>query len=263
MPSPEEPDVRFLMFMIGGSMRGTTNCTSRSGTDEGEELDSSILISTSAYAEGPWSAPFGPVLSRGSAADWDYVVTNPAPVVLENGTVLLYYRGTPKYWVSGARPFDLPESVGLAVAPHWRGPYMKLSSRPILRVMNEDPFVWRDNRGFKMLTHGRDDWWNTHLAFSEDGISWSDGAAVATNTTILLSDGSLREFTNRERPHILFNESTGEPAILFNGVCPGAKYDYAYTLAQYIHQGSNANASSGRPPTSIANLPVRPRRVLV
>jgi hypothetical protein len=40
----------------------------------------------------------------------------------------------------------------------------------------------------------------------------------------------------RERPQIFFNETTGNPAILFNGVCPGEKYDYAYTLAQFLGQ---------------------------
>ena len=40
----------------------------------------------------------------------------------------------------------------------------------------------------------------------------------------------------RERPQIFFNASTGAPAVLFNGVCPGRKYDYAYTMAQDLYQ---------------------------
>jgi hypothetical protein len=82
----------------------------------------------------------------GAITDWDYVVTNPSPVILNNGTVLLYYRGTPKYWqdrrsgvanVSVTAPLDLPESVGVAIADSWKGPYKKLFKKPILSVMNE------------------------------------------------------------------------------------------------------------------------------
>jgi hypothetical protein len=69
-----------------------------------------------------------------------------------------------------------------------------------------------------MQCHGRDDWWDTHLAFSEDGLTWSSGAAVATDPNVTLADGSVRHFTNRERPQIFHNESTGAPALLFNGV---------------------------------------------
>jgi hypothetical protein len=99
----------------------------------------------------------GPVLARGAEDAWDYIVTNPSPLLLQNGTVLLYYRGTPKYWnQSGSdSPMDLPESVGVAVADSYAGPFKKLSASPILSTMNEDPFAWEDARGFHMLTHGR------------------------------------------------------------------------------------------------------------
>eukprot|EP00928_Gymnodinium_smaydae_P080033 TRINITY_DN63832_c0_g1_i1.p1 TRINITY_DN63832_c0_g1~~TRINITY_DN63832_c0_g1_i1.p1 ORF type:complete len:404 (-),score=3.48 TRINITY_DN63832_c0_g1_i1:124-1335(-) len=242
----------YLMYLIGGKMEGTLDCSSRSGTDAGEEFDSSILVSSAPALEGPWSTPVGPLITRGTQADWDYVVTNPSPVILENGTVLLYYRGTPHYWGRDrGSPWhrngsnDLPESIGLAIAPHWSGPYVKRFREPILKTMNEDPFAWRDSRGFKMLTHARNDWWNTHFAFSHDGLTWSSGDAVATGPNVTLTDGTVHRFTNRERPHIYFNESTGAPAILFNGVCPFDKYDYAYTIAQYLEQDNHAFVSSG------------------
>ena len=73
-------------------------------------------------------------------------------------------------------------------------------------------------------------------AWSEDGLTWSSGAAVATDPNITLADGSVHHFTNRERPQIFHNESTGAPALLFNGVCPGLKYTYGYTIAQGIVQ---------------------------
>ena len=244
-------DGKWLLFMIGGSHAGTAGAKNCSAIPpaEGELLDTRIVVSRANSLNGPWSTPTGPLLARGKVTEWDYVVTNPSPIILDNGTTLLYFRGTPKYWGQGRSdaggyfavnndegPLDLPESVGVARAPHWSGPYEKVFAEPILKVMNEDPFAWRDASGFHMLTHGRDDWWNTHHSYSSDGLTWSDGSDVACDPNITLTNGSLVKFTNRERPWIFFNTTTGAPALLFNGVCPGKKYTYAFTLVQRIRQ---------------------------
>jgi len=230
-------DGSFLLFMIGGPLNSTASqgCAAIPAR-QGELFDTRILVSRATSLNGPWSAPKGPLVARGAVTEWDYVVTNPTPIVLPNGTTLMYYRGTPKYWSQSNAPLDLPESVGLAVAPHWSGPYTKVFADPILKVMNEDPFAWKNERGFHLLTHGRNDWWNTHHSYSVDGLTWSSGADVAADPNITLASGEIYRFTNRERPQIYFNESTGAPAVLFNGVCPDKKYTYAYTLAQAINQ---------------------------
>ena len=236
-------DGSYLLFMIGGNHSSTSgepgNCSSIPPA-VGELLDTNIVVARATSLNGPWTVPQGPLIKRGKVNEWDYVVTNPTPIILPNGTALLYYRGTPKYWQDDSdvdSPLDLPESVGVARAPHWSGPYEKVFNKPILSVMNEDPFAWRNTRGdFHLLTHGRSDWWNTHHSYSEDGLVWSDGSDIATNPNVTLTNGTVYKFTNRERPQIYFNETTGEPAVLFNGVCPGAKYTYAYTLAQDINQ---------------------------
>jgi len=246
-------DGSYLLYMIGGPHSGSSSVGGECKPlppAEGELLDTRIMVSRATSLNGPWSTPIGPLIERGAANEWDYVVTNPTPIILKNGTTLLYYRGTPKYWKDGKdgqdgdedgsnstnAPLDLPESVGIAVAPSWKGPYKKIFTQPILKVMNEDPFAWQNKRGFHMLTHGRNDWWNTHHSYSKDGLSWSDGADIATDPNITMTNGKIYQFTNRERPQIYFNESTGEPAMLFNGVCPGKKYTYAYTFAQQINQ---------------------------
>ena len=56
--------------------------------------------------------------------------------------------------------------------------------------------------------------------------------------TLALTDGSTIQLKQRERPQIFFNESTGQPALLFTGVAPPwAKfYGYTYTHAQPIRQ---------------------------
>ena len=88
-----------------------------------------------------------------------------------------------------------------------------------------------------MLTHGRDDPLNTHYSWSADGLAWSSGADVAASANVTLDDGGVLPFFNRERPQIFFDEASGAPSHLFNGVCPDGHYTYAYTLAQEINRG--------------------------
>ena len=91
------PTGGFLLYMIGGKfpIPNNTECQDLPHT-KGEDLDTRILVSFSSTLNGPWSPPQGPLLARGRAQDWDYIVTNPSPIILENGMVLLYYRGMPK-----------------------------------------------------------------------------------------------------------------------------------------------------------------------
>jgi hypothetical protein len=119
------PDGMYYLFMIGGAFRDTPDCSSKEGTDAGEDLDSRIIVSQASSLNGPWSTPSGPLLERGSDDQWDYIVTNPAPVFLANGSVMLYFRGTPKFFKGDQTMFrDLPESVGVAFGETWKGPYV-------------------------------------------------------------------------------------------------------------------------------------------
>ena len=60
--------------------------------------------------------------------------------------------------------------------------------------------------------------------------------ADAVYTTFLpLSDGTNTTLHRRERPKILFNATTGAPAVLYNGVCPGSgNTNGCFTVAQAI-----------------------------
>ncbi|GMH80697.1 hypothetical protein TrST_g6054 [Triparma strigata] len=226
---------KYLLFMIGGDLDGTEDCSGIPDSD-GELYDTRIVYSESASLNGPWTTPSEPLVERGAEDAWDYVVTNPSPIIHSDGTTYLYYRGTPKYWDDDSLLGELPESVGVAVAPHYSGPYTKPFSSPILSYMNEDPFAWFDpSRGYKMLTHGRDDPLNTHYAYSSDGLNWSSGSDVACNANVTLDDGTIKVFKNRERPQIYFDDE-GQPAYLFNGVCPDEHYGYAYTLSQPLNK---------------------------
>ena len=138
-----------LLFMIGGPHRGTSGKENCSDIPPGQ---ASFWTRVFLYREphplnGPWSAPIGPLVERGSEDEWDYVVTNPSSFC-QTGQLCLFQRNS-KYWhdVSGGEEsaLDLPESVGVARAPHWSGPYEKVFKDPISKIMNEDPFARRDS----------------------------------------------------------------------------------------------------------------------
>ena len=63
------------------------------------------------------------ILPSGSINRWDAMVTNPSPLLLPNGTALLFFRGT--HW-----PVDGLERIGLAAARSWAGPYGRLGDEP-------------------------------------------------------------------------------------------------------------------------------------
>jgi len=78
-------DGTVLMFMIGGESPPPEDC--KAGRNP-KHLEGRIIVSSAAAIEGPWSKPIGPLLAPGAESDWDYIVTNPSPVILRNGTSL-------------------------------------------------------------------------------------------------------------------------------------------------------------------------------
>lgn len=71
----------------------------------------------------------GPVLST-RPGKWDSRrVSNPAAVIYPNGSVLLAYRGNG----------EGRGGVGIAVAPHWKGPYTHLYDQPLCKLPAATP----------------------------------------------------------------------------------------------------------------------------
>jgi hypothetical protein len=66
--------------------------------------------------------------------------------------------------------------------PGWQGPYTLNSVNPVtpehwwcVAGMDEDPFLWRSDRGFHLIMHGMcpTGVLQAHYAFSKDAISWT------------------------------------------------------------------------------------------
>lgn len=174
---------------------------------------------------------------------WDCHRSNPAPLLLPNGTVLLMFRGTAcdrKGSGCGSFSPNTCEKQGIAVAEHWNGTYdIRQGPLPLKPGSFEDAFLWQNSRGFHALYHAKDvcgpgEPCGAH-AFSVDSHDWISSATPVYNGTVKLSDGGMLRFERRERPQLLLG-SHGEPQWLFNGgVLPGA--ELSHTFAQAFHLG--------------------------
>ena len=237
----------YLMLMIGDDTAPPAESGAKCAYDAGKDphhLEGYISLASAPTLLGPWTVLSHAVLPPGDTNDWDAMVTNPAPFIFPNGTALLYYRGTK--W-----PIDGLERIGVAKSTHgWRGPYGRVGEgKPLWgngsdsddrRAYVEDPSVWQDTKrgNFHMLSHGHWDE-NGYYACAEHAEGpWRFRIKHSYTNVIAMEDGTSTTMVQRERPQLWFNETTGEPALLFTGVAPpGSKfYGYTYTLAQRVQQ---------------------------
>ena len=92
-------------------------------------------VSVADSPNGPWTRAFNnsflPVNVTGS---WTGGITNPAPFINADGSVLLYFAGSPCPPGWGLAP----NCIGMATAPSWEGPYqVHAAPAPITRPESE------------------------------------------------------------------------------------------------------------------------------
>ena len=231
------PAGEWLVWHIGSGNRKPVQC--QAGGDGPEQRppsstfgapggDSGVGVLSAPSPYGPWTRVTG-LISNGEDGAWDSGgVTNPAPMLLPNGSVLLAYRG---------RNATVGERLGIAVADSWRGPYAKLTREPITTVNSEDPFLFRDvNHNLHILYHAFDE--GGH-AFSPAGrpTEWTTAAVHAYNRTIHWVNGTQHTVVRRERPQLL-TDVDGTPMVLWSGVVVAGTsvYGPAFTSAQEVRK---------------------------
>jgi hypothetical protein len=231
-------DGTFLLYMIGNgfSLGEPVNCSKNANNimqkiqskpsqkkhgrrSGGGSSDIHIAYSSSVY--GPWKIIPVSFTNPHASTVFDCAWTNPSPVVFENDSVLMAF--TAGYCHGGI------EAIGIAKAPHWKGPYTMETLEPIFpkptfclsEQQYEDPFFWRGPRGFHILLHGMcpTGVFNSKYAYSLDGIRWKVSPIDPYVYVVLYEDGSEDIFVRCERPQLLFNDE-GEAIYLFTGVKP-------------------------------------------
>jgi hypothetical protein len=217
-PTIHYADGRWYLYYIGSTYTGPT--PGPADYPGGESPVTSecypnvrIGVAIADTLEGPWQRLDSPILEP-RIGKWDSsIVTNPAPCVLPDGRVLLYYRSnTP----DGLR-------IGIACADTPEGPYGRLSDDPVLTLEGgnfvEDPFVWWSGGRFEMLAKDMtggitgEKHAGVH-AYSDDGISWIlANPPKAYSRHVQWVDGSVTIQGALERPQLLLSD--GKPTHLF------------------------------------------------
>ena len=146
--------------------------------------------------------------------------TNPSPVFLPNGSVVIAFN-------AGFCHGNL-ETIGLARADHWRGPYTLLATEAVLRNPDgtphhcEDPHLWRSERGWHLLTHNQQGPQGvSSYGYSTDAVTWHLSPLTPYNCTVAYTDGGHAEASGcGNRPQLIWSETAaagGAPLWLSNG----------------------------------------------
>ncbi|WP_438347616.1 glycoside hydrolase family protein [Paenibacillus sp. FA6] len=212
---------------------GTTHPFEDVNPGEGLDLDDPKVIvarsnkriglATANSVNGPWTRLDEPILGVRPGKFDSYLTSNPAPIVHEDGSVLLIYKAR-QY--EGNHFSDM--ALGVAWANHFDGPYRPLSDEPIFPPSDihlEDPFIWKTDCGYEMIAKDMDGYVCNEKhggihASSEDGLHWriaDNPKAYSRNVT--WDDGTVTQMGNFERPFLLFQE--GRPTHLFAATADG------------------------------------------
>lgn len=182
-----------------------------------------IGLATSASITGPWTRLNAPILDVRPGKFDSYLVSNPAPCVNEDGSVLLIYKSR-RY--DGYRYSDM--FLGAAWADQAAGPYRPMSDEPIFHPSEahlEDPFIWRTGEGYRMIAKDMDGRIGGEVhggiaATSKDGLHWEfANEAKAYSRQVVWDDGKTTMMGNFERPFLLFQD--GKPTHLFVATADG------------------------------------------
>jgi hypothetical protein len=240
----------FLLFSIGKDMHGKNVHTCDSSLHHDQQRSEEELsphdymsISTAPSVEGPWKERVIFTTDVSDPHAWNCNKSNPSAVVLNNGSILMMYRGqrcirdpSCNNKTSGV---NTCEHQGIAIAESADAPFVDRQGMISELSGNEDAYLFQNKRGFVSLFHSKNackdkaqgiD--NTEtcgsLAFSRDSWHWTLNEDPAYDGNIEWADrsGSTKAFLDsRQRPNILFADDGVTPLFLINGVRehPGEK----------------------------------------
>ncbi len=194
----------YLLYYTGTTYKGDMPTPEHPTTEDSPlKLDAHhherIGLATSKSPYGPWERRDEPILDVVPNSWEQYLVSNAAPFVFDDGRVMLYYKGVEQL---------KHHAISVAFAEHWSGPYKRISDKPIDVGMGaEDPTIWFENGKFHalMLDHDKK-YSNKELYYvtSSDGLIWEiEENPVAVTKDVLFDDGTKRHFRNVERPWVL------------------------------------------------------------
>lgn len=223
-PSIHRHKGKYVLFYVGSTYDFERPTSTVSKEIYGEVWNRKrIGMALADSPSGPWKRLEEPILQPRPGM-WDGAITsNPAPVIHEDGSVLLIYKSAPVPYP--ARNNNGALHFGLATAPHYLGPYKRINDGQKINIEGlknthvEDPYVWLADDYYQMVAKV----FSTSLtgesgagfyAYSRDGIEWFlPEDPKAYSRMVLFKDGTKRNQAKLERPQVLVQE--GKPTHIF------------------------------------------------
>lgn len=176
-----------------------------------------IGLATSDSVTGPWKRLDKPLIEP-RPGKWDSLITsNPSISIREDGHTVMIYKSR--------RSWNDPFQLGIATAPHPRGPFIRVSDDPTFPFDCEDPSIWWEDGRYHVIMK---DFSGAicgeanagAYAWSEDGIHWNlPKDPKAYSRTIRWDDGTETTHGNLERPSLLVQN--GHATHLFAAISDG------------------------------------------
>ena len=224
-PVVVQRDGRFHVFYTGTTYRGPSPTPETQITvDSPKKLEAHrgerIGLASADSPYGPWRRRDEPVLDVRPGTWEQFLLSNPAPLPLTDGSLLLYYKGVERLG---------KHAIGVARATSLAGPYERLSDEPFpVGVGAEDPTMWFENGRYHalMLDHGRlfSDKGIYH-ATSADGLHWETAPnPVAVTKDYAWSDDVPRRMLSTERPQVLVQDGVATHLFLATGGDVGGEH---------------------------------------
>lgn len=185
-----------------------------------------LAVADSPY--GPWKRFDEPILKTKPGTFYSYLTSNPSPVIQEDGSVLMIFKG--RAHTANGKYSNM--ALGVAYAPAIEGPYIVLNNgKPIFQVNGqgeaEDPFLWKDSRGYHVIFKDHVAKFTGErgggvMAHSDDGIHWTvDKDPKAYSRTVEWEDGKVEMQGQLERPFLLFEDGKATHAFFATMDGPG------------------------------------------
>ena len=168
-----------------------------------------IGMATSKSVFGPWERKDAPILEPRPGKWDDNVTTNPAPCVVDDGSILLVYRS------------NIPEKgtrLGVAKAEKLGAPFKRIRDK-YMDFHVEDPYIWWVEDHYEMIAKDQsgkltEEYQAGVHATSKDGIDWTiSNPAKAYSREITWDDGTTVNLGSFERPQLLIED--GKPVCLY------------------------------------------------
>ena len=208
----------YLLYYTGTTYDGEMPTPDNPTTSDSElKLDAHrherIGLATSKSPYGPWERRDEPILDVVPGTWEQYLVSNAAPFVFEDGRVMLYYKGVEKL---------RHHAISVAFAEHWDSSYKRISDQPIdVGVGAEDPNIWYEKGMFHALMLDHDKKFSNkelYYAYSEDGLKWElEENPVAVTKAVLYDDGKVRQMKSTERPWVLVENGVATHVFFATG----------------------------------------------